>query len=368
MNILYPDYNNCIANLACSVLKYFGVETTGNDPLAAAEKMLCKPYKNVVVLLLDGMGVNILEENLDQNGFFRRNLRSVYSSVFPPTTVAATTSIDSGLFPARHGWLGWDCYFKEIDKTVTVFRNTDEHGQEAAGYNVAWRYRPYQRVADRVKRAGFQAYDVTPFAAPYPQTFQDVCDLISGYCKEEGRKYIYGYWYEPDGIMHSTGCFSDESKAVLRQLEKQAEALAETLEDTLLIVTADHGHINSRGAAVTDYPKLMQCLVRVPSIEPRAVNFFVKEGFEKQFEAEFEKNFQHEFLLLTRAEVMEKKLFGTGQEHEKLDEMLGDYLAVAISDLSIYNTREERDRFIGVHAGLTEGEMRIPLIAVEKAV
>lgn len=166
--------------------------------------------------------------------------------------------------------------------------------------------------------------------------------------------------------MHSTGCFSDEAKTILRELERQVEVLAETLEDTLLIITADHGHINSRGAAIIDYPELTQCLERVPSIEPRAVNFFVKEGFEKQFEAEFEKSFKDEFLLLTKEAVKEKELFGTGKAHEKLGEMLGDYLAVAISDLSIYNTREERDKFIGVHAGLTEGEMRIPLIAVEK--
>ena len=46
--------------------------------------------------------------------------------------------------------------------------------------------------------------------------------------------------------------------------------------------------------------------------------------------------------------------------------MLGDYLAIAIDDLSIYSTKEEADFFIGVHAGLTEDEMTIPLIIVEK--
>ena len=46
--------------------------------------------------------------------------------------------------------------------------------------------------------------------------------------------------------------------------------------------------------------------------------------------------------------------------------LLGDYLAIAIDDLSIYNTREEADFFVGVHAGLTEDEMMIPLIIIEK--
>ena len=46
--------------------------------------------------------------------------------------------------------------------------------------------------------------------------------------------------------------------------------------------------------------------------------------------------------------------------------MLEDYLAVAVSDLAIYNTREEADFFVGVHAGLTEDEMQIPLIIIER--
>ena len=46
--------------------------------------------------------------------------------------------------------------------------------------------------------------------------------------------------------------------------------------------------------------------------------------------------------------------------------MLGDYLAIAIDDLSIYNTREEAEFFVGVHAGLTRDEMVIPLIVIER--
>ena len=46
--------------------------------------------------------------------------------------------------------------------------------------------------------------------------------------------------------------------------------------------------------------------------------------------------------------------------------MLGDYLAIAVDDLSIYSTKEEAAHFVGVHAGLTEDEMIIPLIVIEK--
>ena len=82
-----------------------------------------KESKNVIVLLLDGMGKLILEESLDEKGSFRSHLAGSYNSVFLSTTVAATTSILSGQQPCEHSWLGWDCYYPQIDKNVTVFLN-----------------------------------------------------------------------------------------------------------------------------------------------------------------------------------------------------------------------------------------------------
>ena len=43
-----------------------------------------------------------------------------------------------------------------------------------------------------------------------------------------------------------------------------------------------------------------------------------------------------------------------------------DYLAVAVPDLSIYNTEKEAEHFIGVHAGISPEEMTIPLILIER--
>ena len=38
MKIMYPDYENCIANLGCSLLKYYGI-TPPNGTLAAADRL-----------------------------------------------------------------------------------------------------------------------------------------------------------------------------------------------------------------------------------------------------------------------------------------------------------------------------------------
>lgn len=365
--VKYPDYENCIVNLAAAVLQEFGVDTGKTKGLPVCKELFKKNYKNIVVLLLDGMGISVMEKNLKKSGFFRRNLVHTYSSVFPPTTVASTTSVDCGKYPAEHAWLGWDCYYPEVDENVTVFLNVKQGTEEpAAEYFVAGTFCGYENMVSQIQAAGGQAYYSTPFAYPNPGDFDAVLERIGDLCKKDGKKYIYAYCSEPDGTMHRKGCFGKDAVDVIRDLEKKVEALSETLEDTLLIITADHGHIDGRNACILDYPKLMECLKRLPSIEPRALNLFIKDGFHEQFVTEFQKEFGEKFLLLTKEEVKQQKLFGPGTEHPQFDGMLGDCLAVATSDLSIFNTQDEKEKFIGVHAGLTKEEVEIPLIVVER--
>lgn len=257
------------------------------------------------------------------------------------------------------------CYFSEIDKNVTVFFNTEAGTEnQAADFNVAWTYCGYGSIVSKIRANGGNAYEVAPFLPPFPDDFEKICGQIKNLCKEPGRKYIYSYWNEPDKTMHTKGCYGPEAVQTLEIIEKQVCQLCEELEDTLVIVTADHGHMDSKGVSITDYPSIMECLVRMPSIEPRALSLFVKEGKRKQFECEFQKEFGKKFLLWTKEQTLHSNIFGVGIKHPHFEKMLGDYLAIAIDDLSIYNTKKEADFYIGIHAGLTQDEMEIPLIIV----
>lgn len=361
-NLVWPDYEDCIANLPNSILKKWKLPTVGGT-LSLADKYLEKDYKNVVILILDGMGKVILEKTLDENGPFRSHLAGVYKSVFLSTTVAATTSAMSGLQPCEHGWLGWDCYYPQIDKNVTVFLNTVQGTEEpAADYNVAWTVTPYENVVTTINKAGGRAYGCAPFLKPYPESIEEICARIKELCEEPGQKYIYAYWNQPDGLLHRNGCGSNIVKDVLENMEAAVGKLAGELDDTLIIVTADHGHIDSDYVVLQDYPSICDCLVRLPSLEPRVLNFFIKEDKKKFFEKEFVKEFGEKFLLMPIEKALEKNLFGTGRHHENFRSMLGDYLAIATDNLSIYFNDE---RWASMHGSLTEDEMLIPLIVFD---
>lgn len=337
------------------------------------------------------MGVSILEKHLDRNGFFRSHLADSFDSVYPPTTVAATTSVLSGLYPNEHGWLGWDVYYPQEGKNVTVFTNTEQIREKenavptescpdgsrkwtedslektapAAEYHVGFRYTPYRNIMDKIKDAGGNAYAAMPFMPPYPQSMEAVLERVETLCNEPGEKFIYAYWNEPDTTMHRTGTLSNETHAVITDLEKLVEDTVARLSDTLFMIIADHGHMDSNNCCLLDYPEITKCLVRQPSFEPRTLNLFVRDEYKASFPGIFKKYFKDSFVLLTRDEVLSERLFGKGKDLADLEKMIGDYVALAVSDRSIFNTHIEAQEIPGGHAGMSKEEIAIPLIVID---
>ena len=93
-DILMPDYHHSILNLITSILKNYHVETEYQS-LDEIDLLLKKNYKNIVLVILDGMGENILK-HLSPNGIFSNHKIDVITSVYPSTTTAAMTTYYSG--------------------------------------------------------------------------------------------------------------------------------------------------------------------------------------------------------------------------------------------------------------------------------
>ena len=67
--IIFPNYNYSILNLINSILKKYNVETKYNS-LPILEEKLKREYKNIVLIILDGMGNNLLDsisKNINRN-------------------------------------------------------------------------------------------------------------------------------------------------------------------------------------------------------------------------------------------------------------------------------------------------------------
>lgn len=372
MKIQYPDYNNCITNLSCSVLKYFGVKDVRHNTIPELDSLLfSRKPRNVVIMLFDGMGVSILNRHLHKNCFLNKHVVKTISSTFPPTTVAATTSINTGLYPNETGWLGWVTYYKEVNSNVITFFNTlQSDDSPASEKHLGYTLMPFKSLSMQIKETdnSISCKCIAPFTVnPFDETIisssiKQNCNEILRITKEPGRHFLYGYWADPDHTMHEVGIDKPDVTEIMKIINSEIRKLSKKLgDDTMVIVTADHGLINAKWDYLSDYPELMNMLVRPHSLENRAVSFFVKDGMLDAFKKTFNKVLGEHFFLLDHKQFMESKLLGTGDDHPRTDSYIGDYVAISKLDHCIAEYKVE-DEMIGIHAGLTDEEMNVPLI------
>lgn len=359
------NYNECLTNLACSIRKYFDLPYNHNT-LEYVDKLLNeKKPKNVVTILCDGMGSNILKRTLDKDDFLIKNMYKSITTVFPATTVAATTSMRTGLNPSETGMIGWNTYYKDIDKVITTFFNTEKtdttHTIIPEAVSLRKKYMKEKSIEEYINEGGkYKAYSLFPFGDnPYTDTL-DMYNKIKELCTEPSKKYIYAYDEEPDHTMHLYGPDNKTVKDLIRYRNMMIERLSNELEDTIIFVVADHGHTLIENIFLENYPDIIECLIRNTSTEPRATSFFIKEDKKDEFVTLFNKYFSNDFDLYTKEEVLKSKLFGDGDINPILESELGDYISIAKTNKAILYKGDEV--LVSHHAGYTDDEIYVPLI------
>lgn len=361
------NYNECLSNLACSIQKYFGLKAKHNS-IEYIDKLLNeKQPKNVVVILFDGMGSRILDRTLEKNSFFIKNKAKEITTVFPATTTAATTSIRTGLNPIEHGWLGWNMYIAPINETITLFRNREKGKEEISNNFLIVKENLVQKtITDEInENTQYSAIELFPFGENKYNNLEEMLEIIKEECNKEGKKYIYAYDTEPDHTMHDFGPDDVKVKELIKTRNDKVEKLCKELNDSIIIITADHGHKKVEHIYLKDYPKIMKMLERTTSLEQRAVSFKIQEECKEQFAKEFNNNFGNDFKLYAKSEIIKSHLFGYGDENELFREAIGDFMAIAENSNKCIIT--DGDEVLkSQHAGYSDDEIYVPLIVIDK--
>lgn len=365
--IVKNNYNECLTNLACSIRKYFDLEYKHNT-LNYIDKILEeKQPKNVVLILFDGMGSRILNRTLEKDSFFITKTFKEITTVFPATTTAATTSIRTGLNPVEHGWLGWNTYISPINKTITLFRDTEKGKKDICKEFLENKKQLItETITEEINKTGtYRAMELLPFGENKYEDLDNMIEIIKNETKKEGKKFIYAYDNDPDHTMHNFGPDSNQVKELIQIRNNKIKELCDKLEDTLVIITADHGHKKVNHIFLNDYPEILDMLERTTSIEQRAVSFKIKSQLKEKFKNEFNNLFGKDFSLYEKEDIIKSNLFGDGQHNELFEEAIGDFIAIAEnSDKCILMDGDEK--LYSQHAGYTEDEIYVPLIIIDK--
>jgi hypothetical protein len=370
MSIQWLDPKRSLVAVSNSILKRFN-QPQFNDSLIDLDTILAQ-HKKVVFILLDGLGKSIIDLNVNKRkSIFTHNDIIGITSVYPPTTVAATNAFLSGRFPSETGWLGWTQYFAEDNRALNVFQNYDPwDNRQILGENIMSKRYGYQNVFSIVK-ANCPEVDVEEIWPSFrPNGAKNIFSFtrkISRAIKNKEQSLVYAYWIEPDHTIHMDGVSGKKTKRVIRRIDFFLRNLTRHNKDTLFVLMADHGLTDVHFFDIQEHEDFFSTLKRPFALEPRTATFFVKDHHEEEFVRLFKKYYGQYFLLKSKSEVLQENIFGPKPMKKDIQDFLGEYVALATDKYGFYYSSLKEKPFMKAHhAGLLSEEMDINLTLVNK--
>ena len=382
-----PNYRDgSIVNLMQSILA--GLDAPGDGGvhghLADLGPEEIADARHVVLLVIDGLG----QAQLDSGPApaLRASLRGTMTSVFPSTTASAVTTFLTGLAPIEHAVTGWFTWLRELDSIIAPLPFTTRAGgtnlvslgvsptDVFIGPNVFERVRAdchAVQPADLVDSAYSRAH--TRGAAPRGfEGLDALVDSILDTIKHARRRtYVSAYWPVLDTLSHEFGASSARARRHLAQIDMHFERLRAALagSGTLLVVTADHGFVDTRPESRLDadlIPGFAPMLARPLCGEPRVAYCYVRDDCRADFVERAVEGLDGAARVVDSASMIDDGWFGLADPHPRLRERVGDYALVMQDDYVIRDrvADEKPFRHIGVHGGVSREEMRVPLVVV----
>lgn len=360
------SYKNTVANFTAALMKNYNLPTT-YEPSALVEFLLSKKYKHVVLMVLDGMGRHIIDKNCGNGSILKTHQVMNLNSVYPPTTVAATTTFTTGLAPIESGWLGWHLYLNNTDPSITLFKNTVNNTKEEFTKFKVDEVIERDYWYNHLKRA--KHYTVYPaWKEDGVETLAEAFDKVKEICTKEESNFTYMYWDEPDALMHEYGTTSQIVKVKLIEIENLVEKFANEIpNETIVLITSDHGMIDVEPLELCNYPDFTECLSKPFAGEGRFAQFYVNNDKEEMFKELFNKYFGESFMLMSKKEFLDSKMAGINTPNSIVEFALGDFVAIATGNYYFTEKLENDDLiFKAHHAGFTPEEMETCVILLKR--
>jgi hypothetical protein len=368
-----PDWSaGSLASVLPSVADRLGVaEFRGRDvfDLPAARR--------AVVVLVDGLGYDLLRQRGGHAPFLRGLLPSArrIPCGFPSTTATSMGSFGTGLPPGTHGLVGFQVLDPETDRLLNEL--SWEDGPDP------FRWQPNDTVFQVAEAAGVAVTRVGPgffdgsgltnaalrggrFAAA--RSLPERVDATVAALRASPRSLVYLYWGDLDKVGHVHGAASWQWGDELESIDRSLATLAEQVpEDTLIVVTADHGMVDVPFEDRLDLayePELMEG-VRHLAGESRSLQLHVTPGGAASVEATWREALGDRAAVLTREQAIDEGWFGAVRHDVVL--RIGDLIVNMQGGFAVVHSglmRPELLRLLGLHGSTSDAELAVPMIVV----
>lgn len=352
-----------------------GVATSIGVPLPDRGLPALPPAGSAVVVLVDGLGANLLTRRRGHAPFLRTLTDHTVAVPcgFPTTTATSMATFGTGLHPGTHGLMGYEVLDPRRD--VVFNELTWEDGPPPE------QWQPHQTVFEAAQGSGVAVTRIGPGffdgsgltraalrggAFTAADSLQQRVDVAVAAVRSTPRALVYLYWGEVDKAGHVHGCESwqwgEEVEAVDGALRQLRERLPATCS---LTVTADHGMVDvpPEGRLDLAHTPGLPDGIRHVSGEPRALQLHCLPGARDDVQAAWRAVLGARAEVMTREEAVRRGLFGPVEK--ALLPRIGDLLVLSAPGHSVVDSRRHRPQLInllGVHGSTTPDETLVPVV------
>jgi hypothetical protein len=372
-----PRYGTrSLGELLPSLLSSLGLANFAN-PLAVG------PAARICLLLVDGLGWELLRANPGAAPFLNSIARDPLTTGFPATTAASLTSLATGVAPGEHGLVGYTMALPGYDRAFNAL-TWSLYGVgprvELVNELVPEVFQPIPTLAERAAAAGLRIHHLGPAfhewsgltrAIGRGERFHAADSLeavAEGALRLLGapRTFVFGYHPRLDGAGHVHGVASQAWKDELVAVDQAVRLMAEQLPaDTLLVISGDHGMVDLRPEErldLADHPDLAAG-VRILAGEARARYLGTAPGATGDVLSAWRSTLGDRMWVWPREEAIATGIFGP-RINDRVRERMGDIVAAAYGQVGIVQREVDpaQARLNGHHGSLTPAEQLVPLL------
>ncbi len=330
------------------------------EPLAGA--------RQVVLLVLDGLGACQLAERASLAPTLSSGSGTTVTSVAPSTTAVALTSLTTGLPPAVHGTVGYRVAAGDGVLNVLLWRSGSRDAREEIPPR---RFQPFPAFPGLAAPPVVSRWDYGPTgftAAHLGDARLHGWYTPSGMAVEvrqalaSGHPFVYAYYDGVDRAAHARG-LGEHYDAELRGADRLVADVLEVLPaGAALVVTADHGQVEVGGSVQVLGPELMDGVVLL-SGEGRFRWLHVRPGAVDDVAQAAQAAFGGLAWVRTFEDVVDAGWLG-GEPSPHVRARLGDVALVPHAPTAFLDPADTGEqRLVCRHGSLTEDEMLVPLLA-----
>lgn len=324
-----------------------------------------------VLLLIDGMGDDLLAAAADRAPFLSGLRGRTLTAGTPSTTVTSITSIGTGLAPGTHGMAGYSFRIHGRDVLNALLWDTETPARELQPQSTWFERSQAAGVAvSSVSPARFQGSGLTE-AALRGADFIGVDDesdpegwvaAVATAARAGDRSLVYAYIRSLDHVGHGAGVGSPQWRDTLAAVDARAAALRDALDDDVrLVITADHGMIDvpGRNFVLIEDERELGADLRCFAGEGRLRHLYSDRP--AAVAARWADRMGDHAWVRTRDDAIDEGWFGPVDD--RVRDRFGDVLVATRTDWAVMSRTLPRELdIVGMHGSLTPVEMNVPLL------